>query len=44
MKHAQRRHRTKPASGPSLLERITPNAAGIDCGSEDALCRRARRP
>jgi transposase len=34
MKHAQRRHRTKLASGPSLLERITPNAAGIDCGSE----------
>jgi transposase len=34
MKHAQRRHRTKPASGPSLLARITPNAAGIDCGSE----------
>jgi hypothetical protein len=24
----------RPASGPSLLERITPNAAGIDCGSE----------
>jgi transposase len=34
MKHAPRRHRTKPASGLSLLERITPNAAGIDCGSE----------
>ena len=35
MKHAQRRPRTKPASGPSLLERITPTAAGIDCGSEE---------
>ena len=35
MKHAPRRHRTNPASGPSLLERITPNAAGIDCGSEE---------
>ena len=35
MKHAQRRHRTKPASGPSLLARITPNAAGIDCGSAE---------
>ena len=35
MKHAQRRHRTKPAFRPSLLERITPNAAGIDCGSAE---------
>ena len=35
MKHAPRRHRTKPASGPSLLARITPNAAGIDCGSAE---------
>src|SRR5215813_8171419 len=35
MKHAQRRPRTKPASGPSLLERITPTAAAIDCGSEE---------
>ena len=35
MKHAPRRHRTKPASGPSLLERINPNAAGIDCGSTE---------
>ena len=36
MKQPQRRHPgKKPASsGPSLLERITPNAAGIDCGSE----------
>jgi transposase len=34
MKHVPRRHRTKPASGPSLLARINPNAAGIDCGSE----------
>src|SRR5437899_1627402 len=29
------RHRKKPASGPSFLERINPNAAGIDCGSEE---------
>ena len=34
MKHPERRPRKKPASGPSLLERINPNAAGIDCGSE----------
>ena len=33
MKPPQRRHWKKPASGPSLLERINPNAAGIDCGS-----------
>ena len=24
----------KPAAGPSLLERLNPNAAGIDCGSD----------
>jgi len=24
----------KPAAGPSLLERMNPNAAGIDCGSD----------
>ena len=29
-----RPHRKQPASGPSLLERMNPNAAGIDCGSE----------
>ena len=35
MKQAPRRHgKKKPASGPSLLERINPNAAGIDCGAE----------
>jgi transposase len=34
MKHPQRRHWKRPAAGPSLLERINPNAAGIDCGSE----------
>jgi transposase len=33
-KHPQRRHGQKPAAGRALLERITPNAAGIDCGSE----------
>jgi transposase len=35
MKHPQRRHRKPWASGPSLLERIKPNAAGIDCGSAE---------
>ena len=35
MKHAQRRPRKKLVSGPSLLERIKPNAAGIDCGSAE---------
>ena len=34
MKHHRPRHRKQPASGPSLLERMNPNAAGIDCGSE----------
>src|SRR6185295_5602311 len=35
MKPAPRRHgQGKPASGLSLLERINPNAAGIDCGAE----------
>jgi hypothetical protein len=34
MKQAPRRHGKKPASGLSLLERIPPNAAGIDCGAE----------
>ena len=35
MKHAQRRSRKQPASRPSLLERINPSAAGIDCGSAE---------
>ena len=35
MKHAQRRPRKQPGSRPSLLERIEPNAAGIDCGSAE---------
>ena len=35
MKHAQRRPWKQPASRPSLLERIQPNAAGIDCGSAE---------
>ncbi len=30
-----RRHGKRPASGLSLLERINPNAAGIDCGAEE---------
>jgi len=34
MKPTRRPARTKPAAGRSLLERINPNAAGIDCGSE----------
>ena len=34
MNHPQRPHRKQPASGPSLLERMNPNAAGVDCGSE----------
>ena len=35
MKPAPRRHgKQKPAAGLSLLERINPNAAGIDCGAE----------
>jgi transposase len=35
MTHAQRRHRRTPTPHSSLLERINPNAAGIDCGSEE---------
>ena len=35
MKPPQRRPRKPSASGPSLLERIQPNAAGIDCGSAE---------
>ena len=34
MKPNRRPHRKKPAAGPSLLERLNPNAAGIDCGSD----------
>jgi transposase len=33
MKPTRRPDGKKPASSPSLLERINPNAAGIDCGS-----------
>lgn len=33
MKSNRRPHRKKPAAGPSLLERMNPNAAGIDCGA-----------
>src|SRR5438445_3204524 len=29
----RRPHRKKPAAGSSLLERLNPNAAGIDCGA-----------
>jgi transposase len=35
MTHAQRRHRRTPTPHSSLLERINPNAAGIDCGAEE---------
>jgi transposase len=34
MKHSQRRDGKPSTGGPSLLERRTPNAAGIDCGAE----------
>src|SRR6266704_1256619 len=34
MKPHRRPHRKKPVAGPSLLERMNPNAAGIDCGAE----------
>ena len=34
MKHHRRPHEKKPTSRPSLLERMSPNAAGVDCGSE----------
>ena len=35
MKHpsSSRTRRSQPL-GPSLLERMSPNAAGVDCGSE----------
>jgi hypothetical protein len=29
----RRPYRTKASAGPSLLDRINPNAAGIDCGA-----------
>jgi len=35
MKRPQRRPGKTLASGPSLLERLTPNAAGIDCGAAE---------
>ena len=35
MKRHRRPHPQKPASRPALLERINPNAAGIDCGAEE---------
>jgi len=34
MEHRRRPQGGKKAKNPSLLERINPNAAGIDCGSE----------
>lgn len=34
MKPNRRLPRKKPAAGPSLLERLNPNAAGIDCGAD----------
>ena len=30
----RRPHRTKASAGPTLLDRINPNAAGIDCGAD----------
>ena len=34
MKPHRRSHEKKPTAHPSLLERMSPNAAGVDCGSE----------
>ena len=34
MKPIRRSPRTKASASPSLLERINPNAAGIDCGAD----------
>ena len=34
MKSHRRPHQKKPPARPSLLERMSPNAAGVDCGSE----------
>jgi len=35
MKHNRRRRPSKPRVSPSVLERINPNVAGIDCGSAE---------
>ena len=35
MKHHRRRRPPKPRVSPSVLDRINPNAAGIDCGSAE---------
>lgn len=35
MKNNRRRRSGKPRVSPSLMERINPNAAGIDCGSAE---------
>jgi len=35
MKHNRRRSPGKPRVSPSLLDRINPNAAGLDCGSAE---------
>jgi hypothetical protein len=34
VKTNRRLPRKKPAAGPSPLERLNPNAAGIDCGAD----------
>jgi hypothetical protein len=35
MKDHRRRRAGKPRLSPSVLDRINPNAAGIDCGSAE---------
>lgn len=35
MKHNRRRRPSKPRTSPSVLDRINPNVAGIDCGSAE---------
>ena len=35
MKHNRRRRAGKPRVSPSVLDRINPNVAGIDCGSAE---------
>ena len=35
MRHHQRRRPPKPRVSPSILKRVNPNAAGIDCGSAE---------
>ena len=35
MKHHRRRPSAKPRTSPAALERLHPNAAGIDCGSAE---------